>query len=136
VFVKGNVEGVDSVFELSDGTKVFVESKVISGGTGLLDEQILKRLEMQFYKHLVTKVLPLVRQVGDNEYVFAGGKAPILDYHIAGSWMTPDRMQKILERFSETMKDPRLEKILKADPELTFDGANIMSGELIPSVIN
>jgi hypothetical protein len=135
--VKGNVEGVDAIFELEDGAKVFVESKVLSNGTSATEEAVLKRLEKQFFKHLETKVLPLVKE-GRNpgEYAFEGNLSPILDYHLAGSWFTPDRMQKIAERFNEVMKDPRLERIVDAEPAFQFNSLNIIAGDLLPSIIN
>ncbi|MET0064640.1 MAG: hypothetical protein ABW176_20305, partial [Candidatus Thiodiazotropha endolucinida] len=135
--VKGNVEGVDAVFELGDGTKVFVESKVLTNATSATEAAVLKRLEKQFFKHLETKVLPLVESGDDlGQYVFKSDKVPILDYHLAGSWFTPDRLQKIVERFNETLKDPRLRQIVKAEPKFEFTASNIIPGDLLPSIIN
>jgi hypothetical protein len=128
---------VDAIFELEDGAKVFVESKVLSNGTSATEAAVLKRLEKQFFKHLETKVLPLVKRgEDDRSYAFEGDIAPILDYHLAGSWFTPDRMRKIAERFNEVMKDPRLKQIVKAEPKFEFTSSNIIPGALLPSIIN
>lgn len=141
MLVRGNVEGVDAVFDLTDGGKLFVESKVLTSATKATETEVLKRLEKQFFKHLETKVLPLVkgeRQVdGSMAYKFADDMpAPILDYHLAGSWFTLERQNNIVLRFNEIMKDPRLKKILKADPKFQFSAANIINGDLLPSIIN
>jgi hypothetical protein len=140
VIVKGNVEGVDAVFDLTDGGKLFVESKVLTQATKATEEAVLDRLEKQFFKHLETKVLPLVESKnGKISFGFKDGAplpAPILDYHLAGSWFTPGRISKIVERFDEVMKDPRLKKIMKAEPKYQFTSSNVIEGDLLPSIIN
>jgi hypothetical protein len=123
--------------KLSDGTQVFVESKVLTNATSATTEEVLARLEKQFFKHLETKVLPLVKRgEGDVKFAFDKDLAPILDYHLAGSWFTPDRMQMILDRFKEVIKDPRLEKMIEAEPKFNFTSSNLIPGDLLPSIIN
>jgi hypothetical protein len=96
-------------------------------------------LEKQFFKHLETRVLPLLGKV-DGAYTFvnkAGNKipTPLLDYHLAGSWFTPDRVQKILDRFGEIMKHEKLNKLAKAEPKFQFTASNITLGNAIPAII-
>ncbi|MCG7989738.1 MAG: hypothetical protein JAY64_08610 [Candidatus Thiodiazotropha weberae] len=95
-------------------------------------------METQFFKHLETKILPLVKK-GRNpgEFAFEGNKAPILDYHLAGSWFTPDRRNELIIRFNKIMMDDgRLNKIMKAEPKFEFGLDNIILGDLLPSIIN
>ena len=136
--VSRNQHGIDSEYSLNDGTKLFVESKVVSGGTRLTDEQNYVKLERQFFKHLLTKILPLVEEGRDaGTLVFrGGGNAPILDYHLAGTWFTPSRKSEMLKRFDKITKDPRLKDIFKAEPKFEFNIENITDGELLPSIIN
>jgi len=135
VIVRGNVKGVDAIFDLSDGGKLFVESKVLNA-TSATEKEVLDRLEKQFFKHLETRVLPLIKYAGDGSLHYVDGMpAPILDYHLAGSWFTPDRVQKILDRFGEIINDPRLEWILSAEPKFQFTTSNVTLGDAIPAII-
>jgi hypothetical protein len=130
-------DGVDGIIELDDGGKVFLESKVISGASERLEEDILDELAVQYRKHLITKVLPLVEKTPGGEVRFLNGMpSPILDYHLTGSWFTPERQAKILERFAEIMKDKELKQILMAEPKFKFDSSSITIGDLLPSIIN
>jgi hypothetical protein len=131
-----NMQATDGVFELEDGTAALLESKVISNATNLSEAEILKRLEKQFFKHLQTKVMPLIEAGEDGLPVFKGAKAPIIDYHLAGSWFSPERVEKIKQVFTKVLEDPRLERIAEAEPAFVFGDDNILLGQLVNSIIN
>jgi hypothetical protein len=137
--VRGNVEGVDGIFDFSDGGKLFVESKVINATTRS-DKEVIDQLKKQFFKHLETKVLPLVRadQLPDGAtvYKYLGNQPPpILDYHLGGSWFTAERQQQVLERFAEVLKDPRLEQLASAEPRFVFNSSNLTIGDPITTFL-
>jgi hypothetical protein len=132
--VAKNQQGVDAFLKLGDGTPVYIESKVISKGTSRTEEEIIAGLEKQFYKHLVTRVMSTLKT--DVSPAVFDGKVPVLEFHLAGSWFTAERKQKIMERFAEVMKDPRLEDMMKADPKFVFDGTHLIDGEIVNSIIN
>ncbi len=131
-------EGVDGIFELGDGTKVFVESKVVSNATQATEEEVYKRMEGQFFKHMMTRVVKEVEEVRGEALAFAfkGDKAPILDYHLAGSWFTAERTAELVKRFERVLADPRLAKAAKARPKFEFSAGNMIGGALMPGIVN
>jgi hypothetical protein len=131
-------EGVDGIFELGDRTKVFVESKVVSNATKATEEEVYKRMEGQFFKHMMTRVVREVEEVRGEALAFAfkGDKAPILDYHLAGSWFTAERTAELVKRFARVLADPRLAKAAKAKPKFEFSAGNMIGGALMPGIVN
>lgn len=132
--VRPNAQGVDAAMDLSDGRKLFVEAKVRSSATNVPRGKVLSDLKVQFFKHIETKIKPLV-VAGEDGVEFAGDLVPVLDYQLFGSFYQGVSKTEVVELFHDALKDPRLRQVVEAGFE--FDESHVdIAAELIRPFIN
>jgi len=117
------VFGVDFEAELEDGRMLFSESKVL--GKNYSD---LKGLEVQFKKHLETKIEPLLIE-GKDGLEFSNGKVPLFYYGVRGSFA---RLGSLKKRLVSLCKDNT--KIVLAGFDFDSIFSDAPSGTIPPLV--
>jgi hypothetical protein len=91
----------------------------------------------QFYKHLVTKILPQLDREAANGAKFIDERVPILEYDLAGSFYAGLSRQQIVDRFNKVISDHDdiFDDIIEAGYRLDLDHVHI-SSELFHPIVN
>jgi len=116
-----------------------MESKVRANFSDINSAKVLADLDKQFFKHIETKIKPLLISI-DGKPAFRGAKspgelAPILDYQLAGSFYQGLTKADIVKRFNDILKRPEFRKLKKAG--FVFDESHVdIVQELIHPIIN
>ena len=132
----GNVQGIDSVWDLSDGRVMYVESKNLSAPASGNRTAGLVTITNQFDKHIREAISPHFGSVVDNvtqtsKYIWKENKSPRLHYELRGGFFDEaagTNREGMIDIFKNRIKNSSddavvtLNKLLESDP-LGFDAA-------------